>query len=88
MATDTSIKAYHELQSQFKNQKQWVLYCVMNTYKPSNTDITNVSKLPRTSVCGRLKELEDEGAIYKAGKKTDPFSKMEVWWYAPTGGKA
>lgn len=78
----TSLKAYHELQEQFKTQKAWVLYCVMNTYHPSSADITNVSKLPRTSVCGRLKQLEDEGAICKGGTKTDPFTKMTVNWYA------
>lgn len=88
MATDTSIKAYHDLQEKFKSQKEWVLYCVKNTYKPSNTDITNVSKLPRTSVCGRLRELEEDGTIFKAGKKIDPFSKCEVYWYGVTGGKS
>jgi len=65
--SETSIKAYHDLQAQFKTQREWILYCIENTYKPSSTDITNVSKLPKTSVCGRLKELEDDGKIHKAG---------------------
>lgn len=79
--SDTSIKTYHDLQAQFKSQREWVLYCVQNTYKPSSRDITNVSKLPRTSVCGRLRELEDDGLIHKAGVKLDPFSKQQVHWY-------
>lgn len=82
MTADTSIKTYHDLQEHFKSQKEWVLYCVQNTYKPSSTDITNVSKLPRTSVCGRLRELEEEGRIHKHAKKIDPFTKQEVYWYA------
>ena len=58
---ENSVKAYHDLQDKFETQKEWVLYCVKNTYKPSSTDITNVSNLPKSSVTGRLKELEDSG---------------------------
>lgn len=78
---DTSIQAYHDLQEKFESQKEWVLYCVAHTYKPSSTDITNVSKLPRSSVTGRLNDLEKEGQIHKAGKKVCPFSHCMVYYY-------
>lgn len=80
--TDTSVQAYHDLQERFASQKEWVLYCVANTYKPSSTDITNVSKLPRTSVTGRLNDLMKEGKIHKAGKKECPFTHCQVYYYA------
>lgn len=78
---DTSIMAYHNLQDEFKSKKEWVYYCVANTYKPSSTDIMNVSKLTRNCVTGRLNELEKEGRIHKAGKKMDPFTKQMVNFY-------
>jgi DNA-binding HxlR family transcriptional regulator len=38
----------------------------------------------RTSITGRLKELEDEGLIEKApNKKKDPWTGHEVYWYRP-----
>lgn len=76
-----SVKAFYELQSEFETEEEWVFYCVQNTYKPSSRDIMNVSKLPRNSVCGRLKGLEDKGRIHKAGVKTDPWTKRDVNWY-------
>lgn len=84
MIDELSITAYHEMGSKKQEQAEIVYEIVCRATHPSSSDIARLSNLPRTSVTGRLKELEEAGRIYKANTKIDPFTKKKVNWYAPT----
>lgn len=79
----TSIKAYHETTTERQRQREIIYNFVSLAKHPSNADITRFTGLPRASVCGRLRELELDGRICKAGTKLDPFTRKTVKWYAP-----
>lgn len=84
MTTDQmSVLSYHSMNKWKKDgQRQAILSLIRGNHQPSNADLTEWSKLPRASVCGRLKELENKGYIYKAGKKVDPNTGKMVNYYA------
>ena len=84
MIEATSIQAYRELGSSEDSQMELVYKAVCLAKHPSSADLVRFTKLQRTSVCGRLRKLEQNGRIYKAGTKIDPFTKKTVNWYAPT----
>lgn len=76
-----SIQAYRETASRRQVQRDMVLQVIDQARHPSSSDIARLTGLQRTSVTGRLKELEDEGIIRKAGTKVDPWTKKTVNWY-------
>lgn len=82
MIESTSIKAYHETVSERQAQREIVFEAVRFAKHPCNADIVRITKIPRASVCGRLRELELDGRIYEAGTKIDPFTRKTVKWYA------
>ena len=83
MTADTlSIEAYRECAPKRMVQREIVLDVIARARHPSSADIERFTHIPRTSVTGRLKELEQEGLIRKAGKKIDPWTKHKVYWYA------
>lgn len=88
--TDTSIESYYDAESQshFETQRDWILHCIKNAYRPSISDISRISKVAKSSVTGRLNELEKEGLIHKADKKKDPFTGKTVYWYAIGKGES
>lgn len=77
-----SVQAYHSTASKRQVQRDMVLQVIDQAMHPSSSDIARLTGLQRTSVTGRLKELEDEGIIRKAGTKVDPWTKKTVNWYA------
>lgn len=77
-----SVEAYQETESKREFQRTVILDTIAKAMHPSSADLARLTSLPRSSVTGRLKELENEGAIYKAGTKKDPFTKKTVHWYA------
>jgi len=79
-----SIQAYHETVSKRQIQRDLILSVIDNATHPSSSDIARLTKLPRTSVTGRLKELENEGIICKKNTKIDPWTKKTVNWYGRT----
>lgn len=82
MAVDgLSVEAYHATESLRANQRRIILETVAQATHPSSKDIERLTGIQRTSVCGRLKELEDDKLIAKGGKKIDPFTKRTVSWY-------
>jgi len=87
MIESTSMKAYIETVDERKAQIELVFQAVCLARHPSSSDISRFTHLQRTSVCGRLRQLEQDGRIYKAGTKIDPFTKKTVNWYAPTSSK-
>jgi len=83
MISDTSLKAYSETIPERSEQREIIFNIICQATHPSSSDIARLSGIQRTSVCGRLKELENEGRIHKAKKKIDPWTKKTVYWYAP-----
>ena len=83
MVEDTSREAYHQDAARLELQRERVYQAVCDAMHPSSRDIARILDLSRTSVTGRLKELEDDGLIEKAAKKIDPWSRHQVWWYRP-----
>lgn len=77
-----SIDAYFQTADKRASQRKIILDTIRAFQQSSSSDIHAFTGIPRTSVCGRLKELEDEGVIYKAGTKTDPITNVTVNWYA------
>lgn len=51
----------------------------------SSRDIADITKIQRTSVTGRLRQLEDAGYIRKDGIKDDPVTGKRVNTYATEG---
>lgn len=76
-----SIEAYSSLGSTKEAQAQIILDTIRRARHPSSADLERFTRIQRTSVCGRLRELEKDGRIYKAGTKIDPFTKKRVHWY-------
>ena len=83
MIEATSLKAYRETADERQAQMEVVYQAVCLARHPSSSDIARFTRLQRTSVCGRLRQLEKNGRIFKAGTKLDPFTKKTVNWYAP-----
>jgi DNA-binding MarR family transcriptional regulator len=84
MVTDTSKMAYNTDRARLDSQKEKVFEIVCLARHPSSRDVARLMGVERTSITGRLKELEDEGLIEKApNKKRDPWTGHEVYWYRP-----
>lgn len=77
----TSIEAYYCQQERFETQRETVYYIVKNAMHPSASDVARLSNLKINAVTGRLNKLEQDGLIRKAGKKMDPHTKMNVYYY-------
>lgn len=77
-----SITAYYEDMERLDTIRDKVYYIIQNATHPSSSDIARMMKTERTTITGRLKELEEEELIYKAGKKKDPWTHKTVNWYA------
>lgn len=86
MIQDTSLDAYKETKDErdFLRERIYELVCCV--VQPSSSDIARLGHIQRTSVTGRLRELEQDGRIYKAAKKKDEKTGKTVWWYAPCEG--
>ena len=76
-----SIEAYATLGSKREAQKQIILDTIRQARHPSSADLERFTRIQRTSVCGRLRELEQDGKICKGGTKKDPFTGKTVHWY-------
>lgn len=83
MIADTSCEAYATTEGRRAEQARIILEVIGQAMHPSSADIARFTNIQRTSVTGRIRELEAQGLIFKAGKKVDPFSKKTVYWYAP-----
>jgi len=81
--TDTSLQAYIETEHQRTAQAEIVYNMICQARHPSSSDIARLTGIERTSVCARIRKLEQDGRIYKAKKKIDPWTKKEVYWYEP-----
>ena len=81
MVEDTSIEAYESTVSERMAQRERVLEIVREAKHPSSSDIARFTRIPRTSVTGRLRELEQDGLIMKGGTKLDPHTGKRVKWY-------
>ena len=79
-----SIDAYYDDMERLETIREKVYYIVCNAKHPSSADIARLMKTDRTTITGRLKELEEDNLIYKANKKKDPWTHKTVNWYAPT----
>lgn len=77
----TSLEAYYSTSDKRASQRDTVLYTIRANAGLSSSDIAAITRIPRTSVTGRLKELEDEGSIMKAGTKKDPVTNITVTIY-------
>lgn len=84
MIEATSMMAYRETENERTAQMEIVYKAVCLAQHPSSSDIERFTRIQRTSVCGRLRQLEKDGRIYKAGTKIDPFTKKRVNYYKPT----
>lgn len=80
-----SIIAYHDTVGERDCKRTIILETVRKATHPSSSDIVRLTGIQRTSVTGRLRELEEDGLIMKAGTKIDPFTKMRVNWYEVVG---
>ena len=83
MIQDTSLDAYRDTKDERDYLRERIYDLVCHVVQPSSSDIARIGRMQRTSVTGRLRELEQEGRIYKAGKKKDEKTGKTVWWYAP-----
>ena len=81
MMDRNSIDAYRSTDGLRDDQRTLVLSIIRQARHPSSADVARLSGLPRTSVCGRIRELEKDGLIYKANTKIDPFTKKTVNYY-------
>ena len=85
MAVDkNSVDAYYEDMERLETIRDRVYYIVEHATHPSSSDIARLMKTERTTITGRLKELENDDLIYKADTKKDPWTGKTVNWYAPT----
>ena len=71
-----------------ETQKDAVYRTICKATRPSNADVARLLKIERASACGRIRKLEGEGMIHKAGTKIDPVTKKRVNWYAPGKGES
>ncbi len=76
-----SIDAYHALGDKKKSQRDIILRTIFTQSGLSSREISRVTGLTRTSVCARLRELEDDGLICKAGRKVDRLTNVTVNYY-------
>lgn len=77
----TSIDAYYTDKERLELVREGVLRCIKYGTQPSSRDIARWLDTERTTITGRLRELETDGLIYKAGQKTDPFTHKRVYYY-------
>jgi len=84
MIDPNSIDAYRSTVGLRDGQRMLVFDTIRQARHPSSADVARLTGLPRTSVCGRLRKLEQDGFIYKAGTKIDPFTKKTVNYYMVT----
>lgn len=80
MITDTSLDAYVDTKTVRGLQCNVIFDLINRQSQLSSEDIAKLTNISRTSVCGRLKELEDGGFIYKAGKKVGGSGRF-VYYY-------
>jgi len=76
-----SIDAYYSTAPTRNAQRNLVYDCVRTHKEQSSADIARLLKMQRTSVTGRLRELEKGGLIRKAGRKRDEITNVTVNWY-------
>lgn len=81
MTIDTSLDAYIDTKDLRSLQAQRIYETISRTVYPSSSDIARITGMQRTSVTGRLRELEQAGRIIKAGKKKDPVTQKSVYYY-------
>lgn len=84
MIDPNSIDAYRSTDGLRDDQRTLVFDTIRQARHPSSADVARLTGLPRTSVCGRIRELEKDGLIYKASTKIDPFTKKTVNYYMVT----
>ncbi|MBR6911172.1 MAG: winged helix-turn-helix domain-containing protein [Candidatus Methanomethylophilaceae archaeon] len=77
----TSLMAFYATEEKRATQAETILCTLLANDGLSSMEISEATRIPRTSVTGRLKKLEDEGRIYKAFTKKDPVTKMTVHCY-------
>lgn len=58
-----SIKAYYEDMDRIESIREKIFYVIGVATHPSSSDIARLTNIQRTSVTGRLRELEEEGRI-------------------------
>lgn len=83
MITDTSLEAYGVTGMDRAIMRKTIYQMICDNDQLCSLDIATKGNFARTSVTARLKELEKEGMIYKAGKKKCEVTGFTVWWYAP-----
>lgn len=76
-----SIDAYYQTEPTRCAQRNRVYDCIRTHKQLSSADIARRLDLPRASVTGRLRELEQDGLIRKAGRKRDNMTNITVNWY-------
>jgi len=81
MICTTSIDAYFSTEEKRASQRDIIFYTIKANTGLSSSDISALTRIPRTSVTGRLRELEDDGVIVKAGTKKDPVTNITVTIY-------
>lgn len=81
-----SAEAYDSIRTTKARQQAELLSVIAMARHPSSADLERFTGIQRTSVTGRLRELELDGRIRKAGTKRDPFTGRTVHWYAVTEG--
>lgn len=79
-----SVESYRNMGIAKDAQAQIIYETIRQATHPSSADLERLTGIQRTSVTGRLKELEESGRIRKADTKIDPFTKRRVNWYAVT----
>ncbi len=85
MICTTSLEAYFSTEGKRASQRDTIFYTIKANTGLSSSDISALTRIPRTSVTGRLRELEDEGMIAKDRTKKDPVTNMTVHIYKAVG---
>ena len=83
---DTSIEAYYSPEPDKDLQRAIILDVIRTVPDQCSREIAQITKLPRTSVTGRLRELETDGVIAKGVKKKDSITNKTVYTYYIVGG--
>ena len=84
MITDTSLEAYGASEMKRAVMRQIIYEMICDNDGLCSLDIAIKGNFARTSVTARLKELEQDGLIYKARKKKCEATGFTVWTYAPS----
>ena len=76
-----SIDAYYQTEPSRDVQRSRVYDCIRTHPHLSSADIAVRLNMQRTSVTGRLRELEKGSLIRKGGRKRDARTNVTVNWY-------